>query len=82
MIVDYIQAALDLAHYEIIDDPEPYYGEVSELPGVYATGGTLEACRHSLSEVIEGWLIISLKKNLPIPTIKGVTIEPYHQSAV
>ena len=83
MIVDYIQAALDVAHYEIIDDPEPYYGEVSELPGVYATGATLEACRHSLSEVIEGWLIISLKKNLPIPTIKGVTIDtnpnPHHE---
>ncbi len=82
MIVDYIQTALDAAHYEIIDDPEPYYGEVRELPGVYATGDTLEACRHSLSEVIEGWLIISLKKNLPVPTIKGVTIEPQHQTAV
>ena len=38
MIVDYIQAALHVAHYEIIGDPEPYYGEASELPGVYATG--------------------------------------------
>ena len=38
MIVNYIQAALNVAHYEIIDDSEPYYGEVSALPGVYATG--------------------------------------------
>lgn len=82
MIADYIQAALDVAHYEIIDDPEPYYGEVTALPGVYATGETLEACRNSLSEVIEGWLIISLKKNLPIPTIEGISIEPYQQTAV
>jgi len=37
MIADYIQAALDVAHYEIIDDSEPYYGEVSALPGVYVT---------------------------------------------
>ena len=42
MIADYIQAALDVAHYEIIDNPEPYYGEVSALPGVYATGETLK----------------------------------------
>jgi len=82
MIADYIQAALDVAHYEIIDNPEPYYGEVTALPGVYATGETLEACRNSLSEVIEGWLIISLKKNLPIPPIEGISIEPYQQTAV
>lgn len=42
MIADYIQAALDVAHYEIIDNPEPYFGEVSALPGVYATGETLK----------------------------------------
>lgn len=82
MIAEYIQAALDSAHYEIINDPEPFYGEVSALPGVYATGDTLEACRHNLSEVIEGWLIISLKKDLPIPTMQGISIEPNQRTAV
>jgi hypothetical protein len=28
MIMDYIQAALRKAKYEIIEDEEPYYGEV------------------------------------------------------
>ena len=31
MITEYIAAALAKAKYEIIDDEEPYYGEVSEL---------------------------------------------------
>ncbi len=31
MIVDYLNAALDRATYEIIADEEPYYGEI---PGV------------------------------------------------
>jgi predicted RNase H-like HicB family nuclease len=53
MITEYIAAALKKARFEIIDDAEPYYGEVPELEGVWATGKTLEECRHNLSEVID-----------------------------
>lgn len=69
MIVEYIGAALARANYEIIRDEEPYYGEVPELKGVWATGKTLEECRKKLAEVIEGWIIIRLKKGLPIPPL-------------
>ena len=48
---------------------EPYYGEIPNLKGVWATGRTLEECRKRLSEVIEGWIIIRLKKGLPIPPL-------------
>ena len=48
MLIQYIQAALERAKYEIIDDEEPYYGEVPELEGVWATGKTLEECRRNL----------------------------------
>jgi len=34
MLVQYIQAALEKAKYELIDDEEPYYGEVPELEGL------------------------------------------------
>ncbi|MBC7261983.1 MAG: type II toxin-antitoxin system HicB family antitoxin, partial [Chloroflexi bacterium] len=40
MLLQYIQAALENAHYEIIEDEEPFYGEVPVLPGVWATGKT------------------------------------------
>jgi Uncharacterised protein family (UPF0150). len=43
MLTEYIQEALRRARYEIIDDEEPYYGEVPELQGVWATGKTLES---------------------------------------
>jgi predicted RNase H-like HicB family nuclease len=69
MIVEYIEAALARANYEIIRDEEPYYGEVPNLRGVWATGKTLEECRKKLAEVIEGWIIIRLKKGLPIPPL-------------
>jgi predicted RNase H-like HicB family nuclease len=69
MIVEYIEAALARANYEIIRDEEPYYGEVPDLKGVWATGKTLEECRKKLAEVIEGWIVMRLKKGLPIPPL-------------
>ena len=69
MIVEYIEAALARANYEIIRDEAPYYGEVPDLKGVWATGKNLEECRRKLAEVIEGWIIIRLKKGLPIPPL-------------
>ena len=43
MLTEYISEALDRARYELIeDDDAPYYGEVPELPGVWACGRTLE----------------------------------------
>jgi predicted RNase H-like HicB family nuclease len=75
MLNEYIQEALKRAKYEIIEDKEPYYVEIPELKGVWATGKNLEECRKNLIEVIEGWLILSLKKNLPIPKLGDAEIE-------
>lgn len=75
MLVDYIQSALAKARYEKIEDREPFYGEIPGLKGVWATGKTLEGCRTKLAEVLEGWLMVRLRKNLPIPRINGVTLK-------
>jgi predicted RNase H-like HicB family nuclease len=75
MILQYIEKALSHARYEIIKDTNPYYGEVPELAGVWATGLTLEECRKNLIDVIEGWIIIRLKRGLPIPPIDNYTID-------
>jgi hypothetical protein len=40
MFVEYLKAALDKAVYEIIDDSEPFYGEIPELQGIGPQGGT------------------------------------------
>lgn len=66
MLRDYIRAALARAHYEIIEDAEPFYGEVPELRGVWATGETLEACRDNLESTVEGWLLMRLSRDLSI----------------
>jgi predicted RNase H-like HicB family nuclease len=75
MLTQYIQAALDVAHYEMIQDAEPFYAEVPGLDGVWATGKTLEECRKNLSDSIEDWLLFSIAKGLPIPPLEGITIK-------
>lgn len=75
MIMEYIEAARARATHEIIDDEEPYYGEVPDLSGVWATGKTLEECRKNLAEVIDGWIIIRLRRGLPVPKLGDITIE-------
>jgi len=72
MLRDYIRVALEHAHYELIEDEEPFYGEVPELKGVWATGETLEACRNNLESTIEGWLLVRLSHSLGIPKISGL----------
>jgi predicted RNase H-like HicB family nuclease len=65
MILQYMRAAMELAHYEIIDDPEPYYGEIPACKGVWATGKTLEECRRNLEKVFEGWIVVHLWRTIP-----------------
>ncbi len=76
MIREYIEAALRRAHYELIEDEEPFYGEVPGLQGVWATGRTLEECRQNLIEVVEGWVLIRLSRGLPIPPLGEGQIAP------
>jgi predicted RNase H-like HicB family nuclease len=69
MLNEYIQEALNRAKYEIIKDDEPYYGEIPDLPGVWATGPTLEACRNNLQDVVEGWILVRLREGLHVPAL-------------
>jgi predicted RNase H-like HicB family nuclease len=80
MIIEYIEEALRRARYEKIDDDEPYYGEIEELKGVWATGKTLEECRSILQEVVEGWLLLSIKKGLPIPRLGEFEIKEIQEA--
>ena len=74
MLLEYIEEALRRARYEIIEDEEPYYGEIPELQGVWATGRTLEECRENLREVLEEWILLSVKRGLPIPALGEIAI--------
>ncbi len=82
MLTEYVEEALRRAHYEIIEDPdEPFYGEVKELEGVWASGKSLEECRSQLKDVVEGWILLSIKKGLPIPKLGAYEITEIAEQA-
>ena len=73
MLTDYINAAMTRAKYKIIDDGT-YFGEVPRLQGVWANAKTLEICRQELQEVLEDWLIVTLRDGDTIPRVGRVQL--------
>lgn len=73
MLTEYVQAAMKHAHYEIMEDGR-FWGEVPDLQGVWSDGDTLEECRETLREVIEGWLIVGFRHGDPVPIIDGIDL--------
>lgn len=70
MFQEFCNYYLKKAAYELIENGKTYYGEVPSLRGVWATGKTIEECRENLLNVLEGWLILRLQRNMPIPNFK------------
>jgi predicted RNase H-like HicB family nuclease len=67
MFCEYIRAAISEAVHEVIDDEEPYYGEVPELKGAWPTGKTPEECHENLRMAIEDWIAFSLRLQFTYP---------------
>jgi predicted RNase H-like HicB family nuclease len=74
MLLEYIQAALRHAKYEILPDDGDYYGAIPECARVNANADTLEDCRDQVREVVEEWVLFRLRRNLPIPAIDGIEL--------
>ncbi len=70
MLQNYISTYLNKAKYEMMEDEKKFYAEIKDLRGVWAVGKTLEECRENLASTLEGWIILRLRKNLPIPNFK------------
>lgn len=81
MLARYIDVAMENARYEVINDRTPYYGEVPELQGVWATAKTLEECRRELREVVSDWIAFRLRKGLEVPVLAGIDLNLIAQSA-
>ena len=71
MIHEYIETALHHAHYEIIKDEQPYYGEVPELQGGLGYR-KISGRMPSESDRSRGWwVLIRLARELPIPPMRS-----------
>lgn len=72
MIAEYIEAALQQAKIEQLEDNEGWYGEIPELQGVWAAGDTAEEVRADLKKVIVGWVKVRSERGQSIPKLNGV----------
>jgi predicted RNase H-like HicB family nuclease len=74
MLLDYINAAMHQAKYEILSDDGTFYGEIPTFEGIYANADSLEACREELAEVLEEWILFRVSRNLPLPPVDGIEL--------
>jgi predicted RNase H-like HicB family nuclease len=74
ILTEYLRAGLDRAHYEIIEDEDPFYGEIPGIDGVWATRKTLEECREKLASALEDWVLFSVAQGREISPLGDVRI--------
>jgi predicted RNase H-like HicB family nuclease len=81
MLANYIDKAMELAAYEIIEDERAYWGEIPGLQGVWARHKTLEGCRRELREALSDWLALRLRMGLTIPILGEIDLNNLAQPA-
>ncbi len=69
MLIEYINAALAKAEYEIVEDDGSIYGYIPRLRSVWVNATTLEACRDELKSVLEGWILVGVRFGDKSPTL-------------
>lgn len=74
MISKYIDEALHRAEYSVVDR-NAFCATVAGLPGVIATGRSLEACRDQLAEVVEEWVLVRVSRGLSVPRLGTIRVQ-------
>lgn len=75
MLTEYIQAGMRKAKYEILEDNEGFYGEIPGFRGVSSNAKELGDCRNILQEVLEGWILLNIADNTPLPKFAGIKLQ-------
>ena len=71
----YLHEAMRRAQYERLESGE-WYAHIPEMPGLWASGPSVEDTRNDLWEALDGWLFIAAGvSQLPPPPFAGVELE-------
>jgi predicted RNase H-like HicB family nuclease len=74
MLAHFLDVAMEMARYEIIEDDASYWGEIPGLQGVWAKHQTLAGCQRELREALSDWIALRLRMGLEIPEIAGINL--------
>ena len=69
MLAQYLDKALELARYEIVEDDGDYWGEIPGFQGVWAKHETLLGCQRELREAPSDWIALRLRLGLEISQV-------------
>lgn len=72
MLARFIDTAMELAKYEIIEDDGSYWGEIPGFQGVWANHQTLLGCQRELREAVSDWIGLRLRLALEIPVLADI----------
>ena len=74
MLAHFLDVAMEMAKYEIIEDDASYWGEIPGLQGVWARHQTLAGCQRELREALSDWIALRLRLGLEIPEIAKINL--------
>jgi predicted RNase H-like HicB family nuclease len=74
MLAHFLDVAMEMATYEIIEDDTTYWGEIPGLQGVWARHQTLAGCQRELREALSDWVALRLRLGLEIPEIARINL--------
>lgn len=74
MLSQFLDVAMELARYEIIEDDGSFWGEIPGLQGVWAKHETLAGCQRELREALSDWVGLRLRLGLEIPEIARINL--------
>ncbi len=74
MFARYMQAAMQQAHFELIEEDRVVFATIPGFDGLWATGETREQAEAELASVLEGWLLVGLAHHHPLPVVEGIDL--------
>ena len=73
-LMAYIEAALELARYDKLEDGT-FAGEIPKLHGVVGFGKTLRECEQMLRSTLEDWILVGLQLGHRLPKLAGIELK-------
>jgi predicted RNase H-like HicB family nuclease len=80
-ITAYIEAALELAQYDKLEDGS-FAGEIPKLKGVVAFGKSLRECEDELRSTLEDWILVGLRLGHKLPVLTGIDLNKVQNGRV
>jgi predicted RNase H-like HicB family nuclease len=73
VLTRYLAAAMRQADYQQLADGS-WWGRIPGFKGLWADGASREECRAELASALEDWVLFSLRRQRPVPTVDGIDL--------